>query len=126
MHACDMIHHDLKPQNILLHATTNHNNATRGGTDQTPVITCLISDFGTSEALKGIAVPTSEQDAEQRNNHLGTLEWLAPEVVRETINSSSEPHNSERARQVRMSGDIWSLGMILYFMLCKYVPPLPY
>ncbi len=115
MHACDMIHHDLKPQNILLHATTNNGNV-RGGTDQTPVITCLISDFGTSEALKGIAV-TSEHDAEQRNNHLGTLEWLAPEVVRETINSSSDASD----QQVRMSGDIWSLGMILYFMLCKYV-----
>jgi serine/threonine protein kinase len=120
MHACDMIHHDLKPQNILLHATTNNGNA-RGGTDQTPVITCLISDFGTSEALKGIAV-TAEQDAEQRNNHLGTLEWLAPEVVRETINSSSpESASAEIDRQGRMSGDIWSLGMILYFMLCKYV-----
>lgn len=45
---------------------------------------------------------------------VGTPEYMAPEVL-ETMEAGEQAHYDKRC-------DIWSLGIILYIMLCGYTP----
>ena len=84
-HRLHIIHRDLKPANILL----SH--------DGTPRLT----DFG-------IAFVTSQERITQTNMILGTINYLAPEIINgETIDNRA---------------DIWAFGVILYEMLTGQNP----
>ncbi|KKA28856.1 hypothetical protein TD95_000310 [Thielaviopsis punctulata] len=92
LHANNYIHRDLKPSNCLLH----HD----GG-----IATCLISDFGEVQV---------QNVARKSTGSTGTISYCAPEVLRQ----DSTGHYGNFTTK----SDIFSLGMILYFMCFGRLP----
>jgi serine/threonine protein kinase len=92
LHAANYIHRDLKPSNCLLHR--------EGGN-----LICLISDFGEVQP---------ENAARKSTGATGTISYCAPEVLRKD--------SSGRYGNFTAKSDIFSLGMILYFMCFGRLP----
>ncbi|KAG7117714.1 serine/threonine-protein kinase IKS1 like [Verticillium longisporum] len=93
LHAANYIHRDLKPSNCLLHR--------EGGN-----LICLISDFG--EVQPGGQVRNS-------TGSTGTISYCAPEVLK-------KDHATGFYGNFTTKSDIFSLGMILYFMCFGRLP----
>jgi serine/threonine protein kinase len=92
LHAANYIHRDLKPSNCLLH--------TEG--EKT---LCLISDFGEVQP---------ENMVRKSTGSTGTISYCAPEVLK--------MDSSGRYGNFTTKSDIFSLGMILYFMCFGRLP----
>ncbi|KJZ75399.1 hypothetical protein HIM_05325 [Hirsutella minnesotensis 3608] len=92
LHAANYIHRDLKPSNCLLHR--------EGGTTQ-----CLISDFGEVQ---------SENMVRKSTGSTGTISYCAPEVLKMDAFG--------RYGNFTTKSDMFSLGMILYFMCFGRLP----
>lgn len=110
LHGHNVIHRDLKPQNILLQF---------GGSEGVKV---LISDFGLSRKL----VETTTLDHATAKAS-GTLGWRAPEVIFndesvkfQELNQSNAPSISGGGvvpMKIKKSIDIFAAGLIFYFVL---------
>lgn len=92
LHASNYIHRDLKPSNCLLDRS--------GGETR-----CLISDFGEVQA---------EHVVRKSTGSTGTISYCAPEVLRKDA--------SGHYANFTTKSDIFSLGMILYFMCFGRLP----
>ncbi|KAK3951088.1 kinase-like domain-containing protein [Pseudoneurospora amorphoporcata] len=92
LHAANYIHRDLKPSNCLLHR--------EGGRTS-----CLISDFGEVQP---------ENAARLSTGSTGTISYCAPEVLIKDANGKYGNFTTK--------SDIFSLGMILYFMCFGRLP----
>ncbi|RKF65926.1 CBL-interacting serine/threonine-protein kinase 20 [Golovinomyces cichoracearum] len=92
LHASNYIHRDLKPSNCLLHQEGND-------------IRCLISDFGEVQV---------ENMVRRSTGTTGTISYCAPEVLKKD--------SSGRYGNFTTKSDIFSLGMILYFMCFSELP----
>mmetsp|Transcript_13388 Transcript_13388/g.37978 ORF Transcript_13388/g.37978 Transcript_13388/m.37978 type:complete len:586 (+) Transcript_13388:329-2086(+) len=84
LHKCGFVHRDLKPENILLDSDGH----------------VKITDFGLSK--KNI------DDETRTNSYIGTMEYMAPEIVNGTGHGKSV--------------DWWSVGILLYEMLTGMPP----
>jgi serine/threonine-protein kinase len=91
-HSQDVIHRDVKPENILL---------SRGH--------ALVADFGIARALAGGAPGQTSDQLTQTGLALGTPAYMSPEQA------SGE-------RQVDGRSDVYSLGCVLYEMLAGEPP----
>jgi len=93
-HANLVIHRDLKPSNILV-----------TGAGEVKLL-----DFGIAKLLEGDADAASPGDSEQ--TRLGgrplTLQWASPEQL--------------SGRPLTTASDVWSLGVVLYELLCGMRP----
>ena len=101
LHRNKIVHRDLKPPNLLC--------SFREGLDRshaTPSI--LISDFGECELI-------SEEISRMRSGGTGTLEFMPPEVLERDAFGNYLPNHS-------ISIDLWSLGVVLYFICFAQVP----
>ena len=94
LHANGYVHRDLKPQNCLLHQT--------GG-----VLKLLVSDFGEMQG----ATDLRKADA---TGYTGTVSFAAPEVIRR--------HENGMLGNFTIKSDVFSLGMILFFMCFGRLP----
>lgn len=94
LHDNGYIHRDLKPSNCLL----QHNN--QGG------FTVLVSDFGEAQ---------EQNVARKSTGATGTVSYCAPEVLKKT--SPDGPYGNFTDKS-----DIFSLGMILYFLCFASLP----
>lgn len=92
LHAANYIHRDLKPSNCLLHREGNQ-------------LICLISDFGEVQPENMIRESTGAT---------GTISYCAPEVLKRDATG--------RFGNFTTKSDIFSLGMILYFMCFGRLP----
>ncbi|KAK1245869.1 hypothetical protein MKX07_004938 [Trichoderma sp. CBMAI-0711] len=92
LHSANYIHRDLKPSNCLLHR--------EGGK-----LRCLISDFGEVQP---------EHVVRKSTGTTGTISYCAPEVLR--LDETGHYGN------FTTKSDIFSLGMILYFMCFGRLP----
>ncbi|AEO59839.1 hypothetical protein MYCTH_2308418 [Thermothelomyces thermophilus ATCC 42464] len=92
LHSSNYIHRDLKPSNCLLHRDGNH-------------LKCLISDFGEVQPEHAVRKSTGST---------GTISYCAPEVLKKDA--------SGRYGNFTTKSDIFSLGMILYFMCFGRLP----
>lgn len=92
LHGANYIHRDLKPSNCLLH-------------QENAKLMCLISDFGEVQA---------ENMDRKSTGSTGTISYCAPEVLR--------MDSSGRYANFTTKSDIFSLGMILYFMCFGRLP----
>ncbi|RDA91870.1 hypothetical protein CP533_0365 [Ophiocordyceps camponoti-saundersi (nom. inval.)] len=92
LHASNYIHRDLKPSNCLLHG--------EGGK-----MKCLISDFGEVQP---------ENMARKSTGSTGTISYCAPEVLKMDA--------AGRYGNFTTKSDMFSLGMILYFMCFGRLP----
>lgn len=93
LHASGYVHRDLKPNNCLLHQV--------GGE-----LRVLVSDFGEVQATTAIRKSTGAT---------GTVSYCAPEVLRRV--SPDGPYQN-----FTVKSDIFSLGMILYFLCFTKLP----
>ncbi|KAH7179804.1 kinase-like domain-containing protein [Fusarium flagelliforme] len=93
LHAANYIHRDLKPSNCLMHR--------EGGRT-----ICLISDFGEVQP---------ENVVRKSSGTTGTISYCAPEVLKMDAMSG-------RYANFTTKSDIFSLGMILYFMCFGRLP----
>jgi serine/threonine protein kinase len=92
LHASNYIHRDLKPSNCLLHLDGND-------------LRCLISDFGEVQP---------ENVVRKSTGSTGTISYCAPEVLKKD--------QFGRYGNFTTKSDIFSLGMILYFMCFGRLP----
>jgi serine/threonine protein kinase len=95
LHSSGYIHRDLKPSNCLLH---------REGNAALP--RTLVSDFGEVQA---------ENVARRSSGTTGTMSYCAPEVLRRNATEG-------RYGEFTVKSDIFSLGMILYFLCFARLP----
>ncbi|KAF9909755.1 putative serine/threonine-protein kinase iks1 [Linnemannia zychae] len=103
LHRLGIIHRDLKPPNLLLSYSNSQVKGTKG---ERPRI--LITDFGECEI--------SDQAAKRdRTGATGTLEFLAPELL--TVDA-----NGRYTDEFSFKGDMWSLGMVLYYLCYSRLP----
>ena len=93
LHVNNYIHRDLKPNNCLLHDTGKG-------------LRVLVSDFGEVQ---------SENQIRQSTGATGTISYCAPEVLRR------DPLTG-RLGNFTTKSDIFSLGMILYFLCFAKLP----
>ena len=117
LHSLSIVHRDIKPQNILVSSST-------GGR-----LKMLLSDFGLSKRLDGVAQTSFSQTM---NNPGGTVGWRAPEILRGDVSldlgdessTTSSTHTTkdgsgnevERKRLTR-AVDIFALGCLTYYVL---------
>ncbi|KAJ5225326.1 hypothetical protein N7468_006551 [Penicillium chermesinum] len=93
LHTNGYIHRDLKPNNCLLHETSDG-------------IRVLVSDFGEVQ---------SQNDMRKSTGATGTVSYCAPEVLRRQYPGG--PFGN-----FTFKSDIFSLGMILYFLCFAELP----
>ncbi|KAJ3329057.1 hypothetical protein HDU91_003946 [Kappamyces sp. JEL0680] len=94
-----IVHRDLKPPNLLLSFATE---------ERLGLPRVMISDFGECEVL-------SEEQASKRSGATGTLEFMPPEMLQKDSRGNYIPNHS-------VSVDLWSLGVVLYFLCYSKVP----
>ncbi|KAH8682597.1 kinase-like domain-containing protein [Xylariales sp. PMI_506] len=92
LHESNYIHRDLKPSNCLLHRESGK-------------LTCLISDFGEVQPEHAVRKSTGAT---------GTISYCAPEVLSQDT--------SGRFGNFTTKSDVFSLGMILYFLCFSRLP----
>ena len=92
-----IVHRDLKPENILI---VKSPPPPANGPPPPPVV--KIADFGLAKLTGDLKATTL----------CGTPQYLAPEVI--VSRGSREGYDS--------ACDLWSLGVILYVLLCGYTP----
>ena len=93
MHCCGIMHRDLKPENILIEFEMDE---TAYKTNFRNIKKVKITDFGLSKII-------SSRDP--ITDSCGTPAYVAPEIL----------HKQAYFKEI----DVWSLGIIFYFMVAK-------
>jgi len=91
LHSLKIIHKDLKPENILLWISLNG------------LVLTKLADFGFSRQLPFDDSRTTFEDTD----NLGTSGFIAPELLQAGVG----------ARVPSFASDIWSLGIVLFFIV---------
>lgn len=92
LHSNKIVHRDLKAENLLFQLKNSKNTS------------ILVADFGCARIL--------QNNNDTLKDICGTLSYLAPEML------SSQAKYAGHSFPV----DMWALGVIVYFMLCGYMP----
>lgn len=92
LHGMEIIHHDIKPDNILIDDKGKF----------------VITDFGISVRFRSTLRRNSKRNAQEQNSG-GSIAYMAPEMFR------------EEAESVKAS-DIWAFGATLYEMMTGELP----
>uniref|UniRef100_A0A383WCC8 Protein kinase domain-containing protein n=1 Tax=Tetradesmus obliquus TaxID=3088 RepID=A0A383WCC8_TETOB len=96
MHSKGIVHRDIKPENMLLSANG----------------TLKISDFG-------LAIDLNQERAVTR---AGTLDYMAPEVLRCPVKEHPLDFKHCRTLQYNTSVDVWAVGVLAYELLVGFPP----
>lgn len=98
LHGCHILHRDVKPENILLANSES--------------VEVKLSDFGIAKILEDdaddVPMPTGARCRSRAYTSCGTDYYVAPEVL------NGNGYDSKV--------DLWSLGVVVYIMLCGFPP----
>lgn len=104
LHQHGILHRDLKPSNLLL----KFEDAVPRNKETIPHV--LISDFGECEVLFD-----HREKLQKRTGNTGTIEFTAPEMLRKDCTGNF-------VSEFTPAADLWSLGMILYYLCFGQLP----
>lgn len=104
LHRKNIVHGDIKPANILITKDDGIN------------FDALISDFGECKE-DSTSTNTPASTPLPRTGHTGTIEYCAPELYRRDVGGSLLVRPSAKT-------DIWSLGMVFFYLLSHGSLPL--
>lgn len=100
LHKKGIAHRDLKPENILCQ-------------DEDQLCMVKICDFDLGSGIKFNSTFSSPVTTPELLTPVGSAEFMAPEVVK-AFNGEASAYDKRC--------DIWSLGVIMYILLCGYPP----
>jgi len=103
LHSKGMSHRDLKPENILVERADS-------------LIPIKLCDFDLGSAIRLNSNKTTPISTPALSTPVGSVEFMAPEVV----DAWTSLEGSLQMYDKRC--DLWSLGVIIYIMLCGYPP----
>lgn len=102
VHIHGVLHRDVKPSNIMLDSSQNASGSTAAGSDSCLPVAVLV-DFG-------LARDTGEESATLTGETMGTVAWMAPEVM-DGGGHAATPWS-----------DQYSAGVVLYQLLTGELP----
>eukprot|EP00760_Papus_ankaliazontas_P039686 PhM_4_TR9758/c1_g1_i4/m.34474/K07198/PRKAA, AMPK; 5'-AMP-activated protein kinase, catalytic alpha subunit len=97
LHMNDIVHRDVKPENILINDPQN----------------VKLADFGLAKIIQ------KDQDLVQ-NTPCGTSFYIAPEIIKGIEREGPRPQVTTRDNVKFI--DLWSCGVVLYILLCGHPP----
>lgn len=120
LHNLKILHRDLKPSNCLFR--TNFKNdyksdPIRSVEEFEKIPTLLVSDFGESIMVNNL--DGKLQNTIESTGTTGTLEFCAPEII---LVRKSPSYKRSKLGGFSYSSDIYSLGMILYYLCFGQLP----